>query len=82
MQAVLRGGTIVCTVGVIGAMGGYENGMYGLDGMLVRMLVFTVLTGVCVVADNLLAQRKRAKRMAVLKAHKSNKYEVIYSPEL
>ena len=82
MQVVFRAGTIVSVIGVIGAMGGYENGMYGWQGMLVRMLAFTVLTGVCVVADNLLEQRKRAKRMAVLKARKSNKYEVIYSPEL
>lgn len=70
MQTVLRSGTIVCAVGVIAAMGGYEQGMYGLAGMLVRILVFSALTAVFVVLDELLMQRKRAKRRAILKAQR------------
>ena len=73
MQIICRAGTIVSVIGVIGAMGGYENGMYGWQGMLVRMLVFTATTFVCSVADEVMEQRKRAKRMAVRKAQKTNK---------
>lgn len=77
MQVIFRAGTIVGAVGVIGAMGGYENGMYGLYGMVGRMMVFTVLTGVCFIADNLLEKRKRARRAGTRKAQKTNKYELI-----
>ena len=73
MQAICRAGVIISVIGVIGAMGGYENGMYGWQGMLARMLVFTVTTFVCSVADEVLTQRKRAKRMAVRKAQRTNK---------
>ena len=71
MIQIVRFCTLVSAIGVIGAMGGYEQGVFGFGGMLVRMLVFCVLTGVCVVADEILTQRKRAKRRAILKAQRN-----------
>lgn len=78
MVNVVRFFTACCATGIIAAMGGYEQGMYGFAGMLFRMAIFALLTGVCVVLDEILTQRKRAKRVAARKAHKTNNYEIIY----
>lgn len=77
MRDVVRLGTVCCAIGIIASMGGYEHGMYDLTGMFLRMAIFAALTGVGVVADEILTQRKRAKRRAILKAQKTNKYELI-----
>ena len=77
MRGFIRFLAVVCATGVIASMGGYENGMYGFAGMLIRIVIFSLLTGVCVVLDEALIQRKRAKRRAILKAQRKNKYEVI-----
>lgn len=77
MQVIFRAGTIVGAVGVVAAMSGYENAMYGLAGMTARMMAFVALTAVCVVADNLLEKRKRARRAGTRKAQKTNKHELI-----
>lgn len=82
MRSLIRFLAVVCATGVIAAMGGYEQGMYGFTAMLIRIVIFSLLTGVCVVLDEVLTQRKRAKRVAARKAQKSNKYEIIYSSEL
>ena len=78
MVNVVRFLTACCATGIIAAMGGYEQGMYGFAGMLFRMAIFVVLTGVCVVADEILTQRKRAKRVAARKAQNKNKYYIVY----
>lgn len=78
MRDVARLGTVMSFIAIIGVMGGYEHGMFGLAGMFRRVAIFSVLMGVCVVADEVMTQRKRAKRVAARKAQKTkNKYEVI-----
>lgn len=77
MRSCIRFLTVCWLTGIIPSMGGYEQGMFGLAGMFGRMAIFATLTGVCVVLDEVLTQRKRAKRRAILKAQRQNKYEVI-----
>ena len=77
MRDCIRLCTVVCATGVIASMGVFEHGMYSLAGMFGRMAIFALLTGVCVVLDEILTQRKRAKRVAARKAQRKNKYEVI-----
>lgn len=78
MVNVVRFLTVCCATGVIAAMGGYENGMYGFAGMLIRIVIFSLLTGVCVVLDEVITQRKRAKRVAARKAQNNKQYQIIY----
>lgn len=76
MRDVVRLGTVCCAIGIIASMGGYEHGMYDLTGMFLRMAIFAALTGVGVVLDEVLTQRKKAHRVATRKA-KQTKYELI-----
>ena len=77
MRDCIRLCTVVCVIGVIASMGGFEHGQYSLAGMFGRIAIFSLMAGVCVVLDEVLTQRKRAKRRAILKAQRKNKYEVI-----
>lgn len=77
MRDVIRLGTVCCAIGIIASMGGFEHGQYSLAGMFGRMAIFSLMAGVCVVLDEVLTQRKRAKRVAARKAQRKNKYEVI-----
>ena len=77
MRSVIRFLTVCWLTGIIASMGGYEQGMFGLAGVFGRMAIFATLTGVCVVLDEILTQRKKANRAATRKAKRNNKYEVI-----
>ena len=77
MRDCIRLCTVVCVIGVIASMGGFEHGNYSLAGMFGRMAIFATLTGVCVVLDEVLTQRKKANRAATRKAKRNNKYELI-----
>ena len=77
MRDCIRLCTVVCVIGVIASMGGFEHGQYSLAGMFGRIAIFSLMAGVCVVLDEVLTQRKRAKRVAARKAQRKNKYEVI-----
>ena len=76
MRDFVRFCTMMCAIGIIASMGGYEHGMYDLTGMFLRMAIFAALTGVGVVLDEVLTQRKKAHRAATRKA-KQTKYELI-----
>ena len=61
MRDVVRLGTVCCAIGIIASMGGYEHGQFGLVGMFGRMAIFAAVTGVGVVLDEVLTQRKKAR---------------------
>lgn len=61
MRDAVRLGTILCVIGIIASMGGYQHNMFGLVGMFGRMAVFAVLMWLSLQADNLLTKRKRAR---------------------
>lgn len=71
MRDFVRFCTMMCAIGIIASMGGYEHGMFGLVGMFERIAIFAVLMGVCIVAEEIFTQRKRAKRAATRKAQKT-----------
>ena len=71
-------GAVLSAIGLVGAVGGYENGMYGLAGWIIRTVVFFTLMIICHKLDEMQTKRKRAKRVAARKAQKNNKYEVMY----
>lgn len=71
MRDFVRFCTTMCAIGIIASMGGYEHGMFGLVGMFGRIAIFAVLMGVCIVAEEIFTQRKRAKRVAARKAQKT-----------
>ena len=77
MITAVRTGTVMCAIGIIASMGGYEQNMISLLGMFGRMAIFAALMFILIVADEVLTQRKRARRAGTRKAHKSNKYQVI-----
>ena len=61
MRDCIRLCTVICVVGIIASMGGFEHGQYSLAGMFGRMAIFSLMAGVCVVLDEVLTQRKRAR---------------------
>ena len=69
---------ILCVTGIIAAMGGYEQGMFGLTGWAIRTAIFFALLYVSIVVDDVLTKRKRAKRVAARKAQNKNKYYIVY----
>lgn len=71
-------GAVLSVVGIVGSVGGFENGMYGIAGWLMRTAVFFRLMVICHKADEIQTKRKRARRVAARKAQRNNKYQVIY----
>lgn len=61
MRSCIRFLTVCWLTGIIASMGGYEQGMFGLAGMFGRIAIFSLMAGVCVVLDEVLTQRKRAR---------------------
>lgn len=62
--------TVMSFIGIIGAMGGLEQGMFGVIGWLIRTAVFMVLLVSSYIAGEIIEERKRAKRVAARKAQK------------
>ena len=71
-------GTVLSAIGIVGSVGGYETGMYGIAGWMMRTAIFFRLMVICHKADEIQTKRKRARRVAARKAQRNNKYQVIY----
>lgn len=76
MRDFVRFLTMCCVIGIIAAMGGYEQRLFGLTGWAIRTAIFFALLYVSIVVDDVLTKRKKAHRAATRKA-KQTKYELI-----
>jgi hypothetical protein len=76
MQTIAQVGVILSAVGVVGSIGGYETGMYGVGGWILRTVIFFVAMVMCYKLETKMAKRKAHRKGKFLKA-KNNKYEVI-----
>lgn len=75
---MFRFGAMIGFIGFIASMGGYEHNMYGIFGMLLRMLIFVAVMIACHCAAEEQDKRKRAKRAGTRKAQNKNKYYIVY----
>lgn len=73
-----RTGAILAFIGLTASAGGYEQGMYGVLGWIIRTAIFFVLMVVCHRLAENAEKRKRAKRAGTRKAQNKNKYYIVY----
>ena len=62
MQTMAQVGVILSAVGVVGSVGGYEAGMYGISGWILRTVIFFVAMVMCYQLEIKMAKKRACVR--------------------